>query len=271
MNGDGGKVNSDDAFLLTPSPLLMILHDRPSCAKYVVPLSRFVNMGLACLMAFSAVNGILKIAQLQLDTFFVALYMFIFAAILFFFELCQFKYVAFIDNVFRRNFGFMYGSRGKALYIIFKPQVLVQEHHCLFEFRPRQHRHPSIRNWHCTGRRWGPHAFRDFQVSYFIFRERAGTSLSRSIASSCRGDQGAGLGMYALRWMKRGSNANDGIELFASMRYNMKHYLKVWETDGRLQTKSKMGCGRHPTTNTRFSSNRDILPKIPLIAPFLEK
>jgi hypothetical protein len=53
----------------------MILHDRPSCAKYVVPLSRFVNMGLACLMAFSAVNGILKIAQLQLDTFFVALYM----------------------------------------------------------------------------------------------------------------------------------------------------------------------------------------------------
>ncbi|TFJ86445.1 hypothetical protein NSK_002102 [Nannochloropsis salina CCMP1776] len=91
----------------------------PSCAKYVVPLSRFVNMGLACLMAFSAVNGILKIAQLQLDTFFVALYMFISAAILFFFELCQFKYVAFIDNVFRRNFGFMYGSRGKALYIIF--------------------------------------------------------------------------------------------------------------------------------------------------------
>ena len=64
MNGDGGKVNSDDAFLLTPSPLLMILHNRPSCAKYVVPLSRFVNMGLACLMAFSAVNGILKIAQL---------------------------------------------------------------------------------------------------------------------------------------------------------------------------------------------------------------
>jgi hypothetical protein len=42
----------------------------------------------------------------------------IFAAVLFFFELCQFKYVACIDNVFRRNFGFMYGSRGKALYII---------------------------------------------------------------------------------------------------------------------------------------------------------
>jgi len=42
----------------------------------------------------------------------------IFAAILFFFELCQFQYIACIDNVFRRNFGFMYGSRGKALYII---------------------------------------------------------------------------------------------------------------------------------------------------------
>lgn len=42
----------------------------------------------------------------------------VFAAILFLFELCQFKYVACIDNVFRRNFGFMYGSRAKALYII---------------------------------------------------------------------------------------------------------------------------------------------------------
>ena len=42
----------------------------------------------------------------------------IFAALLFLFELCQFKYIACIDNVFRRNFGFMYGSRAKALYII---------------------------------------------------------------------------------------------------------------------------------------------------------
>ncbi|GAB5032288.1 golgi apparatus membrane protein tvp15 [Nannochloropsis oceanica] len=103
----------------TPSIQERVENYLPACAKYVIPLSRVINMGLACLMAFSAVNGILKIAQFRLDTSFVALYMFIFASILFFFELCQFKYVAWIDNVFRRNFGFMYGSRGKALYIIF--------------------------------------------------------------------------------------------------------------------------------------------------------
>lgn len=81
-------------------------------------MSRVVNMGLAVLMAFAAVNGIMKIVEFRLDTVFVAVYMLIFAAILFLFELCQFKYVACIDNVFRRNFGFMYGSRAKALYII---------------------------------------------------------------------------------------------------------------------------------------------------------
>ena len=56
-------------------PPLSTLSHRPACAKYVIPLSRFINMGLACLMAFSAVNGIIKIAQFKLDTFFVALYM----------------------------------------------------------------------------------------------------------------------------------------------------------------------------------------------------
>jgi hypothetical protein len=42
----------------------------------------------------------------------------IFAAILFMFELTQFKYIECIDRIFHRNFGFLYGGRGKALYII---------------------------------------------------------------------------------------------------------------------------------------------------------
>lgn len=39
------------------------------------PTFRVVNMGLAVMMAFSAVNGILKIADFALADFFVALYM----------------------------------------------------------------------------------------------------------------------------------------------------------------------------------------------------
>ena len=49
--------------------------DRPACAKYFIPVSRVINMGLACLMAFAAVNGIMKIVEFRLDTVFVAVYM----------------------------------------------------------------------------------------------------------------------------------------------------------------------------------------------------
>lgn len=48
---------------------------RPTCAKYFIPISRVINMGLSVLMAFAAVNGIMKIVEFRLDTFFVALYM----------------------------------------------------------------------------------------------------------------------------------------------------------------------------------------------------
>ena len=48
---------------------------RPACAKYFVPVSRVINMGLACFMAFAAVSGIMAIVEFRLDTFFVALYM----------------------------------------------------------------------------------------------------------------------------------------------------------------------------------------------------
>lgn len=50
--------------------------------------------------------------------FFVAAYMFFFATLLFIFELMEFRRIEWVDNWFRRNFGFLYGPMGKAFFII---------------------------------------------------------------------------------------------------------------------------------------------------------
>ena len=50
---------------------------------------------------------------------FVAVYMFFFASLLFVFEGAQIRHVEAVDNVLKRNFGFMFNVMGKALYMIF--------------------------------------------------------------------------------------------------------------------------------------------------------
>ena len=50
---------------------------------------------------------------------FLGVYMVIFAAILFLYELCWWQPFPSINRTFRRNFGFMYGINSKGLYLIF--------------------------------------------------------------------------------------------------------------------------------------------------------
>lgn len=50
---------------------------------------------------------------------FVATYMFFFATLLFTFELIEVRTIAWIDNLYRRNFGFLYSPMGKSFFIIF--------------------------------------------------------------------------------------------------------------------------------------------------------
>ena len=51
--------------------------------------------------------------------FFLGIYMIIFAAILFLYELCWWQPFPAINRTFRKNFGFMYGLRSKGFYLIF--------------------------------------------------------------------------------------------------------------------------------------------------------
>jgi hypothetical protein len=49
---------------------------------------------------------------------FVATYMMFFSLLLFFFELMEIRPMEWLDHMLRRNFGFLYGTMGKSLYII---------------------------------------------------------------------------------------------------------------------------------------------------------
>jgi hypothetical protein len=48
---------------------------------------------------------------------FIGIYMVLFAAILFCYELIQVKPIAKLDNVYKENFGFLYGPNGRGLYM----------------------------------------------------------------------------------------------------------------------------------------------------------
>lgn len=77
-----------------------------------------VTMGVSVMMAAS---GALVIGQADSvnDTgvVFIGLYMCLFAAILFFYELIQVKPIENIDRVYKENFGFLYGPNGRGIYM----------------------------------------------------------------------------------------------------------------------------------------------------------
>ena len=79
-----------------------------------------INLGLSAMMAATGVLGILEAGSTK-DTgvVFMGLYMLIFALILAVFEISQLRPSMGIDNLWKRNFGFLYGPLGRGIYMIF--------------------------------------------------------------------------------------------------------------------------------------------------------
>ena len=71
-------------------------------------------LGVLTLLAFDG-GSLTDIAS----TPFLASYMILFSALLFFYELMWWMPVPYINKSLRKNFGFMYGLKGKGLYMIF--------------------------------------------------------------------------------------------------------------------------------------------------------
>mmetsp|Transcript_17919 Transcript_17919/g.38743 ORF Transcript_17919/g.38743 Transcript_17919/m.38743 type:complete len:129 (-) Transcript_17919:138-524(-) len=69
------------------------------------------------MMCCLGVFGIIE--QTQLAEIFVSIYMILFAVLLFIYELMWWKSIDSVNKNLRMNFGFMYGIKGKAAYLIF--------------------------------------------------------------------------------------------------------------------------------------------------------
>lgn len=92
----------------------------PKHKNIVSMIFKIVNMGLCVMEAACGGLGIVHATSIK-DTalVFIGLYMILFAAIIFLFELIQIRPCGYIDEVWKKNFGFLYGVGGKSLFIIF--------------------------------------------------------------------------------------------------------------------------------------------------------
>ncbi|KAG7368207.1 COPI associated protein [Nitzschia inconspicua] len=89
------------------------------CALCMLSL---MNMGLAALMSALGVLTLIEVHRTgfrDLSEPFLASYMILFALLLFLYEIMWWSPFPAMNKSMRKNFGFMYGLRGKGLYIIF--------------------------------------------------------------------------------------------------------------------------------------------------------
>lgn len=94
----------------------------PGGNPIVIWTFRIVHFGLCAMMAATGALSIMGFGSVngnQLSHFFVALYLLLFAALWFTFELMTIRPVDYIIAEFKRNFGFLFHPLGKALFIIF--------------------------------------------------------------------------------------------------------------------------------------------------------
>ncbi|GMI36920.1 hypothetical protein TeGR_g3416 [Tetraparma gracilis] len=90
----------------------------PANAKKVQYALSMLNLGLAVLMSASGFMAVAKATGFSADIF-VAIYMILFGVLLFSYELMFFKSVDSVVLPLRKNFGFLFGIKGKAIFIIF--------------------------------------------------------------------------------------------------------------------------------------------------------
>lgn len=92
----------------------------PANKGIVKGICAFVNMGLMVFMAATAALAIYESNNID-DTgvVFVGIYMMIFAFVEFTYEVSQLLPFEALENLFKRNFGFLFGTVGKSIFTIF--------------------------------------------------------------------------------------------------------------------------------------------------------
>lgn len=80
-----------------------------------------ISIGMPVLLAATGVIGLINVQSDSSDgaqIVFMGVYMFAFAATIFFYEMIQFCPNTWIGVQYQKNFGFMYGPIGRGLYLL---------------------------------------------------------------------------------------------------------------------------------------------------------
>ena len=87
--------------------------------KMFLGASAVINLGLSFMIAATGAIAIGDVNNVDdSGQVFVGLYMILFSAILFAFEVLQMKPNNNLDEIYKRNFGFLYGNIGKPCYLL---------------------------------------------------------------------------------------------------------------------------------------------------------
>lgn len=70
-------------------------------------------------MLVTSIIGFTELEGTNIGAVFICVYMMIFSSMLLVFEAIQVRHVESLDHMYRRNFGFLYDTKGKAFFIIF--------------------------------------------------------------------------------------------------------------------------------------------------------
>lgn len=99
-----------------------LTHDEHSNkARLAISGLSFLNIGLSVMMAALGVLTLINLtdAKNSLSTAFLSAYMIVFAVILFSYEFVWWSPIPQLNKLYRKNFGFMYGLKGKGMFLIF--------------------------------------------------------------------------------------------------------------------------------------------------------
>eukprot|EP00981_Chlorochromonas_danica_P014905 scaffold9386_cov154-Ochromonas_danica.AAC.12 len=88
-------------------------------ANLVYYCLKIITILLCILMIVTAVVGLEYLNGVDaVEKIFVISYMLFFSTLLLAFETIELRHIEWLDHLFRRNFGFLYGPMGKAFFII---------------------------------------------------------------------------------------------------------------------------------------------------------
>ena len=107
---------------ISPRLLLLVLYydSGGGQARLILVGLSFLDIGLAAMMTALGVLTLIQFSGVaDTSAAFLAVYMIIFAALLGTYEVMYWVGIPWINKILRKNFGFLYGLKGKGLYLIF--------------------------------------------------------------------------------------------------------------------------------------------------------